>query len=100
MRVGAGRRQVGLAELALDQRQRDPLVKQLHSVGMPELVRGQAPAHPGVDCGAVQLKAGGGGRSGVAAVGELQALLISHPTRERLADRLMLALYRSSPPAT
>jgi hypothetical protein len=38
--VGAGRRQVGVAELSLDQRQRDPLVQQLDSVGTPELVRG------------------------------------------------------------
>jgi hypothetical protein len=70
LQVGAGRRQVGvLAELALDQRQRDPLVQQLHSVGMAELVRGQAPAHPGINRGAVQLKPRGGGRPGVAARG-------------------------------
>ena len=49
-----------MAELALDQRQRNPLVQKLHSVGMPELVRGQAPAHPGINRGAVQLKPGGG----------------------------------------
>jgi hypothetical protein len=58
-----------VAELALDQRQRDPLVQQLHGVRMPELVRGQAPAHPGVNRRAVQLKPGGAGRPRMAAGG-------------------------------
>ena len=56
-----------MPKLALDQWQRDPLVKQLHRVGMPELVRGQAPAHPGVNRRAVQLKPCGAGRPRVAA---------------------------------
>jgi hypothetical protein len=33
-----------VAELALDQRQRDPLVQQLDSVCMAQLVRGHPPA--------------------------------------------------------
>jgi hypothetical protein len=38
LQVSAGRREVGVPKLALDQWQRDPLVKQLHRVGMPELM--------------------------------------------------------------
>jgi hypothetical protein len=56
LQVGAGRRQVGMAELSLDQGQRDPLVEQLDSVCVAELVRGQAAAHPGRDRRPVQLK--------------------------------------------
>jgi hypothetical protein len=69
LQVGAGRRQVHVAELALDQRQRNPLVQQLHSVRMAQLMGGHPPAHPGVDRGAMQLEAGGAGRPGVAARG-------------------------------
>jgi hypothetical protein len=46
-----------VAELALDQRQRNPLVQQLHSVGVAELMRGYAPAHASLDRGAMELKA-------------------------------------------
>jgi hypothetical protein len=46
LQVGSGRGRVGVAELALDQRQRDPLVQQLHSMGMAQLMRGQARGHP------------------------------------------------------
>jgi hypothetical protein len=37
-------------ELALDQRQRDPFMEQLDSVGMTELVRGKASADTSVAC--------------------------------------------------
>ena len=56
-----------MPQLALDQRQRDPLAQQLDSVSMPELMRGYAPADPGRECGAMQLKASGAGRPGVSA---------------------------------
>jgi hypothetical protein len=35
-----------MAELALDERQRDPLVQQLHSVRMAQLVRRHPPTDP------------------------------------------------------
>ena len=38
LQVGAGRREVRVPQLALDQRQRDALVQQLDGVGMAELV--------------------------------------------------------------
>jgi len=45
-----------VAELALDQRQRDTLVKQLDSVRVAELMGREAP-----ECDLVQLEAGGAG---------------------------------------
>ena len=48
---------------------RDPLVQQLHSVGMAELVRRQAPAGSGLDRGAMQLNPRGAGRPRMAAGG-------------------------------
>jgi hypothetical protein len=39
LEVGAGGREVRVPELALDQRQRDPFMEQLDSVGMAELMR-------------------------------------------------------------
>jgi hypothetical protein len=48
-------------QLALDQRQRDPLTQQLDSMSMSELVGGYAPADPGRERGAMQLKASGAG---------------------------------------
>ena len=56
-----------MPQLALDQRQRDPLAQQLDSVSMPELMRGYAPADPGRDGCAMQLKASGAGRPDVPA---------------------------------
>jgi hypothetical protein len=38
LQIGAGRRQVRVTELTLDQRQRDPLAQQLHSGGMAQLI--------------------------------------------------------------
>jgi hypothetical protein len=67
LQVGAGRGEVRVPQLALDQRQRDPLAQQLDSMRMAELVRGYAPADPGRDGGAMQLKASGAGRPRVAA---------------------------------
>jgi hypothetical protein len=55
--IGA-RRAFTVEMISSEERQRDPLAQQLHSVGAPELVRRQAAAHPGVNRGAVQLKAG------------------------------------------
>jgi len=46
-------------ELALDQRQRDTLVQQLHSVRMAELMRREAPADACLERYLVQLQAGG-----------------------------------------
>ena len=43
MQVGAGRGEVRVPELALDQRQRDPFMQQLDSVRMAELVGREAP---------------------------------------------------------
>jgi len=54
-------------QLALYQRQRDPLAQQLDSMGMTELVRGYAPADAGRERGAMQLKASRAGRPGVSA---------------------------------
>ena len=48
--------EVRVAELALDQRQRDTLVQQLHSVRMAELVGGEPPAHACLERDAVQLE--------------------------------------------
>ena len=56
-----------MPELALDQRQRDPLAQQLDGVGVAELMRSYAPADPGRDGGAMQLKASRAGRPGVPA---------------------------------
>ena len=44
MQVGAGRGQVRVPQLALDQRQRDPLTQQLDRMRMAELVRREPPA--------------------------------------------------------
>ena len=49
MQIGAGRGEVGVAELALDQRQGDPLVQQLDSVRMAELVRAKRRRTPASD---------------------------------------------------
>jgi hypothetical protein len=48
-----------VAELALDHRQRDPFVQELDRVSMSQLVRGYAPAHAGLDRGAMELQPGG-----------------------------------------
>lgn len=50
-----------MPELALDRRQRDPLVQQFDGVGMAELVRREAPANSRLKRDLVQLQPGGGG---------------------------------------
>jgi hypothetical protein len=37
---------MGMPELALDDHHRDPLMRHLHGVGMPQLVGRQPAAHP------------------------------------------------------
>jgi hypothetical protein len=49
-----------MPELALDDRQRDPLVRHLDRMRVPELVRGEPPPHTRTGCGAGQLFAGCG----------------------------------------
>ena len=46
-----------MAELALDDHHRDPLVSQLHSVGVPELMGRHAAAYPRSSAGPAQLPA-------------------------------------------
>ena len=74
-----------MPQLALDQRQRDPLAQQLDGMRMAELVRGYTPADPGCDGGAMQLKASGAGRPRVPARG-------SGDHAEQRADRERHAL--------
>jgi hypothetical protein len=50
-----------MPELALDDRQRDPLVRHLDRMRVPELVRGEPPPNPGL-CGEPAKLAAGGGR--------------------------------------
>jgi hypothetical protein len=53
--VGAGGRAVRMPELALDQRQRDPLVQQLDSAPMPKLVWREPAADPSLSGEVAQL---------------------------------------------
>jgi len=53
--VGARRRQIGVPQLALDQRQRDPFVQQLDRVGMPKLMGRKAPPNPSLGGEVAQL---------------------------------------------
>ena len=69
MQVGAGRGEVRVPQLALDQRQRDPLAQQLDSVRMAELVGREAPPDARLNRDLVQLQPGGAGRPGVPRVG-------------------------------
>jgi hypothetical protein len=50
-----------VAELALDQRQRDPLVQQLDGVRVAELVRRKPPADPSLERKVVKLDPRGAG---------------------------------------
>jgi hypothetical protein len=43
-----------MPELALDQWERDAFVQELDGVSVPQLVRREAPAHPGLGRGSVQ----------------------------------------------
>ena len=44
-----------MPELPLDDRQRDPFVRHLDRVGVPELVRREAPPHPSLGRQAAKL---------------------------------------------
>jgi hypothetical protein len=54
-------------ELALDQRQRDPLVQQLDRVRMPQLMRSKPAPHTGVNGKVTQLRTHCGGAPRAAA---------------------------------
>jgi hypothetical protein len=58
----AGRGEVRMTQLALDQRQRDALVRHLDSMRMAELVGREAPRDPRLERDLVQLQPGGTGR--------------------------------------
>ena len=49
-----------MPELPLNNRQRDPLVRHLDRVSMPERVRRKSPPHPGLSRESPELTAGGG----------------------------------------
>ena len=55
MQVDAGRGEVPVPQLALDQRQRNPFTQQLDSMGMAELVGREAPADARLNRDLVQL---------------------------------------------
>ena len=48
-----------MAELALDLGEWDSFVEQLDGVRMPQLVRGEASAHPRLGCGSMQFESSG-----------------------------------------
>jgi len=58
---------VRVPELALDDRQRDPFVRHLYRVSMPQLVRGEPPPDTGLRGEAAKLAAGSCGRPAPAA---------------------------------
>jgi hypothetical protein len=60
LQVGAGRREVRVPQLALDQREWDALMQQLDSVGVSQLMRCEAPADSGLDRCPVQLEPSSG----------------------------------------
>ena len=60
-------REVGVAELALDHDQRDPLTRHLDRMRVPELMRREPATDPGRDRGVVQLSADAGRRARPAA---------------------------------
>jgi len=55
LQVDGGNAEVGVAQLALDHIQRHALARHLHRVGVAELVRREATAHPGPDGEAPKL---------------------------------------------
>ena len=85
MQVGAGRGEVRVPQLALDQRQRDALMQQFDSMGMAELVGREAPADARLKRDLVQLQPCGASRPGVPARG-------SGDHAEQRADRQCCAL--------
>lgn len=62
LEVDRGDAEVGMPELALDDRQRNPFVGHLDCVSVPELVRCEASPHAGLGGEATQLASGGGCR--------------------------------------
>jgi hypothetical protein len=44
-----------MTELSLDDRQRDPFVRHLDRVGVPEFVGREPPPHPRLDCESAKL---------------------------------------------
>ena len=67
MQVGAGRGEVRVPQLALDQRQRDALMQQLDSVRMAKLMGREASADARLTRDLVQLQPGRAGRPRVSA---------------------------------
>jgi len=85
LQVGAGRGQMRVPQLALDQRQRDPLTQQLDSMRMTELVGREAAPDARLNRDLVELQPGGAGRPGTPGSG-------SGDHAEQLADRQGSAL--------
>jgi hypothetical protein len=56
--------EVGVAELALDDDQRDAFARQLDGMGVPQLVGREAPPDPGVDGGRAEGRSRGSARPG------------------------------------
>src|SRR6185312_1962126 len=69
LQVGAGRGQMRVPQLALDQWQRDPLTQELDSMRMTELVGREAAPDARLNRDLVELQPGGAGRPGMPAVG-------------------------------
>ena len=69
MPVGAGRGEVRVPQLALDQRQRNALMQQLDRVRMPKLVGREAPTDPRLNRHLVKLEPVRAGRLRVSARG-------------------------------
>jgi hypothetical protein len=62
LQVNGGDTELAVAELALDDDQRDAFAGELDGVGMPELVGREAPPDPRVDGGPAQVRSCGGAR--------------------------------------
>jgi hypothetical protein len=58
LQIDRGGAEVGVPRLALDDVERDPLVRELDGVGVAELVGGEPPPHAGLGGDAPQLGAG------------------------------------------
>jgi hypothetical protein len=54
--------EVAVAELALDDDQRDAFAREVDGMGVPELVGREAPPEPGVNGGPAQVRSCGGAR--------------------------------------
>jgi hypothetical protein len=62
LQVDRGDAEVAVAQLALDDDQRDALARHLDGMGVTELVRSKPPAHAGTSGNAAKLGADGGAR--------------------------------------